>query len=234
MTQRGKDWCILRASGAATLRLAASLTDAGIEAWSPKRTIRRPAPGQRRALVLGRTRKMHEIDKPILATFVFADAGRLTELAALSVQPFGPHPDFSIFQLGNRVPLLSASSIDGLRAAEEEATAAVQAQRDAETRAAAEVIRIEAMKSDAARRRAFQEAERQRREALAEARRTIAPGTQVVVDEHPAFAGVEVVTVSCVGPHTWVQLGSHTWKIETWRLTPAALHSRQPHTGAAA
>ncbi len=234
MTQRGKDWCILRTSGARTLRLADSLRDDGIEAWTPSRTVRRPIPGQRRELVLGRVLKKRDVAVPILATFVFADAERLRDLADLSLREIKPQPEFSVFRIGNRVPLLSDATMDGLRCEERKEADRTQAERDADSHAEAEILRIEAMKSEAARRRAFREVERQRREALAQARRAIKPGTVVVVDEHPAFGGVQGVTVSCVGPHTWVQLGAHTWKIDTWRLTPVELKERRPITGTAA
>lgn len=72
------DWCILRCSGCKTLELAASLTDAGFEAWSPvTREVRRP----------GVQRTREEVAVPLMASFVFASGDRLADLLALSHSP---------------------------------------------------------------------------------------------------------------------------------------------------
>jgi transcription antitermination factor NusG len=72
------DWCILRCSNCKTLELAASLTDAGFEAWSPAETIsRRARSGNKR----------EEVRKPLVASFVFARANRMDDLLALSHSP---------------------------------------------------------------------------------------------------------------------------------------------------
>lgn len=71
-------WCILRCSNGKTLELAASLADAGFEAWSPAETIsRRARSGTKR----------EEIRRPLIASFVFARADRLDDLLALSHSP---------------------------------------------------------------------------------------------------------------------------------------------------
>lgn len=71
-------WCILRCSGGKTLELAASLTDAGFEAWTPAETISRRA---------RRDHKREEVRVPLIASFVFARADRMQDLLALSHSP---------------------------------------------------------------------------------------------------------------------------------------------------
>jgi transcription antitermination factor NusG len=71
-------WAILRCSNCKTLELAASLVDAGFDAWSPAETIsRRARSGTKR----------EEVRRPLIASFVFARADRLDELLALSHSP---------------------------------------------------------------------------------------------------------------------------------------------------
>jgi transcription antitermination factor NusG len=72
------DWCILRCSGCKTLELAASLNEAGFEAWAPVETVvLRPRRGNKRM----------EVVKPLVASLVFARADRLQDLLALSHSP---------------------------------------------------------------------------------------------------------------------------------------------------
>ncbi|RYE52310.1 MAG: hypothetical protein EOP20_15140, partial [Hyphomicrobiales bacterium] len=85
-------WCILSTSGGRTLPLARSLSAAGLDAWAPMRTIRRPAPGQRRALHLGLRRRMIEVDLPVLPGFVFVNAEHLDELARIVIDDALAHP----------------------------------------------------------------------------------------------------------------------------------------------
>jgi hypothetical protein len=68
-------WCILRTSGGRTVPLARSLAAVGFEVWTPVRTIRRPAPGQGRRLVMSQRRKLIDVDLAILPGFVVR-AGR--------------------------------------------------------------------------------------------------------------------------------------------------------------
>lgn len=91
--------------------------------------------------------------------------------------------------------------------------------RDAESHAEGEKIRIAAIKSEAARRRATKEMERQHRAVLRSTRKTFEPGTEVEVSEMPALAGVAGVVETSDGIHAWVRFGSHSWKIEGWRLS---------------
>lgn len=117
MTQRGKDWCILRTGPARTLALAASLRAAGIDAWTPaqkaKRLVRNGKPNAR-----GQKPSV-EVDAPILPSFVFARASRLPDLVAVAVSPISSHPAFSIFRYAGRIPLIDDREIASLRRMEE-------------------------------------------------------------------------------------------------------------------
>ena len=71
-------WAILRCSNCKTLDLAASLTDAGFEAWTPVETVMlRPRRGNKR----------EEVRQPLIASFVFARAVHLPGLLELSHSP---------------------------------------------------------------------------------------------------------------------------------------------------
>lgn len=65
VTRPGERWCVLRCSPAKTLELAASLNDAGFEAWTP-------VDGDR---------------EPMTPSYVFARVNRLPELLALWRSP---------------------------------------------------------------------------------------------------------------------------------------------------
>jgi transcription antitermination factor NusG len=71
-------WCILRCSGAKTLELAASLNEAGFEAWAPVEVRERLA---------GRKRDTIEQVVPILPEYVFVPFHLLNELIALQRSP---------------------------------------------------------------------------------------------------------------------------------------------------
>lgn len=117
------DWCILRCANCKTLELAASLTDAGFEAWSPvTREVRRPSDQ--------RTRE--EVAVPLMAGYVFARADRLPELRAQSHSPVlqfrvwdrdlrrmvtRGHPYFRVFQGGNH-RLVPDAELEPLRRVE--------------------------------------------------------------------------------------------------------------------
>lgn len=103
-------WCILRCAPARTLKLAASLDDAGIEAWTPGETQ------QRRR---GRARERVDVEAPIMPTFVFARASHLPAIADVVRAPVSPHPAFSLFRLHGRIPLVAERDIAALRRIEE-------------------------------------------------------------------------------------------------------------------
>jgi len=206
-------WCILSTTGGRTLPLARSLAAAGLEVWTPTRTIRRPAPGQRRRLHMGQRRKMIEVDVAILPGFVFARAAHLDDLARAAIDPASRHPLFVVFQLAGRAPMVSDASVAGLREEEERAAALAQALRDADTREEARRARAEQMKT-----------ERARRAALRRERRDFAVGVQVEIAEMPSMAGmVGRVTLSNGTTATIDFGGALPMKVEAWRVIPSAL-----------
>lgn len=71
-------WLVLTCSNAVTLRLAESLTEAGIEAWAPREII---------VLRARRQHKREEIIGPLMAGFVFARTRHLHELLELAHSP---------------------------------------------------------------------------------------------------------------------------------------------------
>ena len=116
-------WIILRTSGGRTLRLAEWLREAGFEAWTPRRTLRRQLKSK------GVVTRVIETEVPILPTFVFARSDDLFRLQALAILPAGQHPGFSIFLHAGRAPEVADGSIAGLRAEEARVAATVQAIR---------------------------------------------------------------------------------------------------------
>ena len=170
-----KRWCILRTSGGRTLALAASLSEAGIESWTPRRTIKRPARGQHRRLHMGQRVAMIEIDVPILHEFVFADAASLHALVRLTERD----ASFSILHVGLSVPLVKDAALDTLRAEEARAAADTAARRECEARDAERRARADRLKTEKA-----------RRKALRSERKDFAPGTRVAVEGVPSLAGM--------------------------------------------
>jgi transcription antitermination factor NusG len=76
-------WCILRCSGAKTLELAASLNDAGFEAWAPVETVVRKTPDRKKLFAF----KSETIVQPIMPGYVFARLVHLAELLELARSP---------------------------------------------------------------------------------------------------------------------------------------------------
>ncbi len=210
-------WVILRTSGGQTLPLMRSLREAGFDVWSPAKPIRRTI----RAKTPSGTRLI-ETEVPILPTFVFANSHELTPLEDIAALSISPHPAFSIFRYGGRIPIVGDGEVSGLREEEGRVVALNQAIRDAESYAEGEKIRIAGMKSEAARRRATKELEREQRSARRSTSKTFEPGAEVEVAEMPALAGVAGVVEATDGVHAWVIFGSHSWKIEGWRLSLSA------------
>jgi transcription antitermination factor NusG len=114
-------WLVLRCSHAQTLRLADSLSEAGIEAWAP------------RELVVQRARRNHkreETVQPIMPGYVFAGSGHLHELLALIHSPAmlyqvwdaeqrrmvtKGHPHFRFFQPWGEPETIRESQLANLR-----------------------------------------------------------------------------------------------------------------------
>jgi transcription antitermination factor NusG len=125
-------WCILRTSPGQTLRLTDALGDAGFEVWTPTETMRAAGAVGRD----GRPRRNGKdefVIRPMLPSFVFAEADRLNELLYLARSPAQlyrvwdseqrrmverGHPRFSVFHVGNKVPLVSDQAMLPLRTIE--------------------------------------------------------------------------------------------------------------------
>jgi hypothetical protein len=121
------DWCILRTKPSATLRLAASLAEDGILAWTPAEVRRNRRP----------RRNVQDPEPcPIMPTFVFADALRLVDLLDLADMPVKPrrgqylhepaHEDFSVFHHYDRIPVVAEAALFHLREEERGADARYQ------------------------------------------------------------------------------------------------------------
>jgi transcription antitermination factor NusG len=118
-------WCILRCSNGKTLELAASLTDAGFEAWSPRVIVVKRA---------GPSRKRETVTLAIMPGYVFASYSHVAELLELARSPSllyrvwdsgerrmvtKGHPHFSVYREFDRVPWIRDRSLDPLREAEQ-------------------------------------------------------------------------------------------------------------------
>jgi hypothetical protein len=189
-------WCILRTSGPSTLPLTLSLRAAGYDVWTPTLTLRRRRP---------RSKAKIERDAPILPTFVFARAHHAADLMRLRALPVSPHPAFSVFRHGGRIPLIGDAQIGGLREEEERLAAERDAERDQERRAA-EV-----------------NARRQRVAELRAAAQSFPVGSRVTVAQD-AFAGMMGVVERGKGRAPVVNFGGGmSVTIEAWLLVSAAV-----------
>lgn len=214
----GARWCILRTNGPKTLPLAQALTDDGFEVWTPRRVIRRPAPGQRRRLMMGQRRRMIDVEVAILSGFVFVRAGAEDDLARFALSPKNAHLPFSVMQRCGHAALVTEASVSGLRDAESEAAAAIQAERDAESREEARRVRAERLST-----------ERARLKALRRVRKTFAPGDRVKVTGMPALAGMEGAIVKSDGTTAKIDFGGiYSFTVEAWRILPAVLRDGHP------
>ena len=201
-------WCILRTSGPKTLELATSLSAAGFEAWTPRRTTKQPKRGVK--VRRGMRRPLVEVAAPILPTFVFVRAFHLVELAQAAKDPARPHPHFSIFHFAGRVPLVGDRDVVGLQEEERRAAELLERLRECETREQRRLERVAAMQS-----------ERARRKALRTVRADFEPGQQVIVRDSSSMAGMTGVIQSSTGVAAKVSFGGGlAWTIEAWQLSP--------------
>lgn len=106
------DWCILRTKGSSTLRLARSLNDSGIEAWTPTELRVKRDP---------KTRARSETIIAVMPTWVFARERFLPDLAAEAKLPKSLHPDFSVFRYLDRFPIVRDRELNALRIIERKA-----------------------------------------------------------------------------------------------------------------
>ena len=205
-------WCILRVGSARTLGLATALLAAGYDAWTPRRTFKRPKPGKCQ-MIDGRKPTI-EIDAPILPSFVFVRADRLNDLAAASVDPTSQLPAFSFLREAARVPIVRGNSLAGLRDEEQRAADLLAQLRETEDREARRRIKSEAATNERERRRALQ------------AERIFKIGDQVMVDGVTALRGMSGIVQRGDGKRAIVAFGgSLTMEVETWQLLPDAVQA---------
>ena len=99
-------WCILRMASADTLKVARSLTEAGLHVWTPieKRTGRKP-----------RTRTPFDKDVPLMPCYAFGRAEHTSELLRLAMIPNRQHPRFTVVHHKGGIPLIADRELDALR-----------------------------------------------------------------------------------------------------------------------
>jgi transcription antitermination factor NusG len=199
MTRPATDrWLILRCANCKTLELAASLCNAGFEAWAPAETIvLKPRRGNKRV----------EVRQPLMASFVFARADRLTDLLNLSHSPTlnyriwdsgqrrmvtRGHPYFRVFRLFGEFRFVPDAHLAGLRK--------LDLQRRPKGKA-----------------------------------RPFAPGSQVRITEG-GFEGLVGVVEECRGDYATVTIDDWgiSPKVATWLLHPVLDDTRPVHVSPAA
>lgn len=189
-----KRWCILRTKGGHTLSLAKTLAEDGYEAWTPSQVPDGP------------TCRDDDARCPMLPTYVFADAGRLEDLFALSANPGRKHAGFSVFHNYRGVPLVADRDLGGLREEED---------------------RVERRWKDAVRRRRS----RNKGEAF-----EVGETVRVPADAYPSFAGMDGMVEESDARHTYISLGGFLrLKISTFILRGNGVGANDsPVVGAAA
>ena len=124
----GVDWFVVRTSGRSTMLLAQTLSEDGLEAWTPIRTqiIRVPRMNVKR-----------EVKLAMLPSFVFVRSAHLHELILLEKMPQKPrrvvpktedgksepkyHRDFHVFHYLDSIPLIADRHLEPMRIREREA-----------------------------------------------------------------------------------------------------------------
>ncbi|MBB4154163.1 hypothetical protein GGQ80_002073 [Sphingomonas jinjuensis] len=217
-------WCILRMSGPRTLAVADSLAAVGVEAWTPRRTEKRPHPS-RKAIGPDGRRATVEIDAPILPTYVFIRAVHRDEVLAIAADPASPHPQFSFLRRAdNSIPEVRGADVAGLQEEERRAQEIIDKLRECEGREARRRERAALMKT-----------ERARQKALRMERREFSPQQTVTVEGMPALGGMTGIVESSDGRSAVVHFGgSLTMTIEAWRLAPDHVQSGNTSVVAAA
>lgn len=101
------DWLILRCSSGNTLKLAASLYEAGYEAWTPTETIQTRGPNRSR----------RKEAQPAARGYVFAASRHLTELLQETRHETSNHPTFWFLRQMGKIRFLADKQLDPLRQA---------------------------------------------------------------------------------------------------------------------
>lgn len=107
------DRCILRCSGAQTMRLVRWLNAAGYDAWSPVEAITMRVP---------RANIKRRVVKPLMPSYVFVSARDLHDMIELANAEHGDNPRFRVFQMAGRIPIIADKSLEGLRYIEKKRT----------------------------------------------------------------------------------------------------------------
>ncbi len=102
-------WCILRCSGSKTLELAASLNEAGFEAWAPVETVTKRVP---------RANVKRKVAIALLPGYVFVRARHVLDILALLNDPTKPLGKATLVREPERIPLVSDAALAPLRLAE--------------------------------------------------------------------------------------------------------------------
>ena len=174
-------WCILRTGGQRTIPVARSLAGAGLKVWTPVevKDWRRP-----------RSKEVKERELAIMPTFVFVRADQINEVRAILSAPVSPHPPFSIFTWGGKIPVIADRSIASIRS-------------DEEMKAAAR----------------SREMERRERDRLRKQRFDFPEGSSVTAPDQAAFVGLTGVVEACDGKQAVVIFGGALRvEIATWML----------------
>lgn len=99
-------WVILRMSSGDTLKVAKSLTDAGLEVWTPvERKIGRTEESRTRI----------RMEAPMMPSYAFGRVEHVDELLRLAMIPQREHPRFSVFHRRGGIPLIADDQLDALR-----------------------------------------------------------------------------------------------------------------------
>jgi transcription antitermination factor NusG len=99
-------WCILRTPGLRTLKLAASLQDAGFDAWTPIEEVRRRVP---------RCKQTEHVRVAMTPSYVFVRERHLPELRRLEAIRGYRHPAFSVFRYYGATVFVRHGALHALR-----------------------------------------------------------------------------------------------------------------------
>lgn len=99
-------WCILRMASADTLRVAKSLSDAGLEVWTPV---------ERRLSRLPRRKARVDRECALMPSYGFGRVEHIDELLRAAMMPNRQHPAFSVFHHRGGIPLIAESELSALR-----------------------------------------------------------------------------------------------------------------------
>jgi transcription antitermination factor NusG len=95
-------WCILRMASGDTLKLAKSLSDAGLTVWTP---VERK--------IVSRTRIREDV--AMMPSYAFGRVEHVDELLRLAMIPQREHPRFSVFHRRGGIPLIADDQLNAVR-----------------------------------------------------------------------------------------------------------------------